>query len=351
MLSNFIEKILNTVQDLLVISSPLQQTPGEGILSSDDQLFLYETVSLLIVSSSLEAKTKAQLMKSLLAPIVGCFGVLIDKYCATSDENVKLAYAKCLNTAMSVASRVSKGFSSQVKLKDCECVDIFVEIMRIFLPAVNITTHKSLIHTGVRQYLHRMLVCLDAELLDYLPLTIEHFVKLADEPKDLYDLVPLLGQVINKYKQQVVAFMQRLLMPFVNKTLQFVNMLPIEIMNNLFRQSSTGNLTSASSAVPQHIDPQFIVDMQLMYKSYFQFLVQVINNELVEIISGQQPEDIYRLFATLLQGAQIGTHEIAKFCFQVMRKLIAVFGKTFNLTNLVQRPSAYLFFILLLLYH
>ena len=121
LVSNYAEKILNTIQDLLVIASPLIEAAAlsnKNILSSDDQLFIYETVSILIVSSSLQPNVKSQLMKNLLTPTVSCFQILINKYCETVDENMKLVYANSLNTAMSVATRATKGFSNQIKMKD-----------------------------------------------------------------------------------------------------------------------------------------------------------------------------------------------------------------------------------------
>ena len=117
-MSGFVEKILNSIQDLLVLFNPLDSAAGlsQQQLSSDDKLFLYETVSLLIVSSNLEAKVKAQLMKSLLTPIISSFLLLINKYCETQDEKLKLIYATSLNVSMSVTTRVSKGFSNMVKV-------------------------------------------------------------------------------------------------------------------------------------------------------------------------------------------------------------------------------------------
>lgn len=349
LLSNFIEKILNTIQDLLVISSPMQtpQTFGQdGPLSTDDQLFLFETVSVLIVSSNLEPKIKAQLMKSLLSPLVSSFSLLLNKYCEISDEKTKLVYAKSLNAAMLVASRVSKGFSNQIKVKDCECVELFLEILRIFLPSINVTTHKNLIHVGFRQYLHRMIVCLDNEVFDYLPLTIEHLIKTSNEPKDMYDLIPLLNQIVNKYKQQIVRFMQTILMQFINSVTNFTNSLPSDIINNLFKASSTNlsnlstnslNSNTTTNFNNNSIDPQFIVDVQQLYKAYFQFLLNIINNDVVDIISEQQANDIYKIFFTLLQGAQIGSQDISKSCFQVIKKLITIFvEKPDSLPNFVQ---------------
>jgi len=345
----------------------------EGPLSSEDQLFLYETVSVLIVSSNLESKTKAQLMKSLLSPVVGCFSDLLNKYCnidktssavviQSQDEDEKLIYAKSLNTAMQVAARVSKGFSLQIKLKDCDCVEIFLEVLRIFMPVINITTHKHLLHAGFRQYLHRMIVCVDNEIVEYFPLTIEHLLKQKNiEPKDLYDLIPLLNQILNKYKQQTVGFIQSILMQFINLTLNFLNLLPTDIASNLFKSPhllmTPGATTELKSSLPassestktltinnniqnfsnfntsllsastsNQIDPQFVLDTQFLYKSCVQFLLNIANNDLTDIVTNQAPDDIYKIFLILLQAAQIGTQDVTKVCFQAIKKYVLVLG-------------------------
>ncbi len=116
-------------------------------------------------------------MKNMLTPIVSSFLQLIQKYCETADEKVKLVFATSLNLAMSVATRVSKGFSNTLKTKDCECTEIFVEILRIFMQAIPVATHKPLIHAGIRQYMHRMIICVDNEILEYIPMSIEQFLK------------------------------------------------------------------------------------------------------------------------------------------------------------------------------
>jgi hypothetical protein len=362
-MSNFVEKILNTIQDLLVLFNPLEQPniTEQELSSSDDKIFLYETVSLLIVSSNLDPKLKAQLMKGLLTPIINTFLLLLNKYCeTTNDEKLKLIYATSMNIFMSVTTRVSKGFSNLVKVKDCECTDIFLEILRIFMQAINITTHKNLIHAGIRQYIHRMIICIDNEIIEYLPPIIGHFLRISNEPKDLYDLLPLINQVISKYKQQVIGFIQTILMQLITSIQNYVNTLPPEIANDILRISTDQiqlfNLTTTHPLLnglkskeqhPQHQlnnnsnsilngdsacdqlspDTQYVLDIQLLYKSYFLFLQNIVSNELLDIIGNQQVEDIYKIYFSLVQGAQLGTHETAKSCFQIIRKFISVFGK------------------------
>ena len=219
------------------------------------------------------------------------------------------------------------------------------------MQAIGIVTHKNLIHAGIRQYIHRMIICIDNEMLEYIPVIVEHFLKIANEPKDLLDLLPLVNQVISKYKQQLVGFMQTILMQLVNGILNYVNALPVEIASDILRvtvdQIQSYNLVTthpllnglkskeASLAMCNGMnggeisnlspDTQYVLDIQFLYKTYFQFVLNVVNNDLMEIFSAQTPNDIYKIYFSLIQGAQVGMHDTAKCCFQVIRKFIATF--------------------------
>lgn len=369
-MSNFVEKILNSIQDLLVLYNPPDSTDqsAQQNLSSDDKLFLYETVSLLIVSSNLDSKLKAQLMKNLLTPIINSFLILINKYCQIKtptvksssssslesvEEKLRLIYATHLNLLMSVTTRVSKGFSNLVKVKDCECTEVFLEIMRIFMQAIPITTHKQLIHAGIRQYIHRMIICIENEyILEYIPVILDEFLKVVNEPKDLYDLLPLINQIVSKYKQLVLGVVQSRLMQVINAIVNYVNSLPGEIAADILRittdqiqqfnlANNNNNTTNVAnnnnnmngfksrdigdSDLQLTPDTQYVLDIQQLYKAYFQFLLNIVNNDLMEIIAVQMPNDVLKIYFSLVQGAQLGTQETAKICIQVIRKFITTF--------------------------
>jgi len=392
-LSQYVEKILQTIQDLLAFWNPLE-TPPQLLLQKheqqqhlyDDQIFIYETVSYLVVNSSLDAKLKAQLMRNILAPIVNTFVGLVQKYAETGDEKVRLVYATSLNVAMSVATRVSKGFSNLFKVKDCECTEIFLEILRIFIQAIPVnTTHKALIHAGIRQYMHRMIIVIDNEVLEYIPVTIEQFLKVSNEPRDLNDLMPLINQVLAKYKQQVTGLMQNVLMQLTNMTLNYVNSLPAELSSDILRISpqqiqnlnvtvpilslSSSSTTTTTSSNNNNIinfttnnrpttspsnrvmnggstttttttttsaqdemddmaispDTQYVLDIQSLYKAYFLFLSNIVNNDLMDVFLNHTSNDIYKVYCALLQGVQIGPPDISKACLQVIKKLISFF--------------------------
>ena len=88
-------------------------------------------------------------------------------------------------------------------MKNSGCVEVYTNILRIFLAALNVPVHRQLLHTAVRQFLHRMIVTLDVEVLPFIPVTMEHLLKNADA-KELHDFIPLINQVVAKFK--VITF-------------------------------------------------------------------------------------------------------------------------------------------------
>ena len=96
-------------------------------------------------------------------------------------------------------SRASKGFSSNQTMKQCGCIEAFTETLQVFLQALSVPVHKALLHSGVLQFLHRMVVCLEEEILPFIPLALQHLLKSADT-RELYDFIPLINQVVSKFK-------------------------------------------------------------------------------------------------------------------------------------------------------
>lgn len=73
------------------------------MLSSDDQLFIYETAGALIVNSEYPAEHKQALMKDLLTPLMERFKVLLEKLMMAQDEERQVSLADSLNHAVGFA--------------------------------------------------------------------------------------------------------------------------------------------------------------------------------------------------------------------------------------------------------
>ena len=102
-------------------------------------------------------------------------------------------------------SRTSKGFTNQQTMKHCGCVEAYTDTLKIFLGALNTPVHRTLLHAGVRQFLHRMVVRLEAEILPFIPVVMEHLLKNPDA-KELQDFIPLINQVVAKFKVGEICY-------------------------------------------------------------------------------------------------------------------------------------------------
>lgn len=84
-------------------------------------------------------------------------------------------------------------------MKQCGCVKAFTELLQLFGLALDTPVQRNQIQLGVRQYLHRMVVCLDKEILPFIPPLMTRLLKHPDA-HELYDFLPLVNQLVMKFK-------------------------------------------------------------------------------------------------------------------------------------------------------
>ncbi|OXB75723.1 UNVERIFIED_CONTAM: hypothetical protein H355_012647 [Colinus virginianus] len=296
----FIEDVLNRIQDLLELSPP--ENGFQALLSSDDQLFIYETAGVLIVNSEYSAERKQALMRNLLTPLMEKFKVLLEKLMMAQDEDRQMALADCLNHAVGFASRTSKAFSNKQTVKQCGCSEVYLDCLQTFLPALSCPLQKEVLRSGVRTFLHRMIICLEEEVLPFIPSASEHMLKDC-EAKDLQEFIPLINQITAKFKTQVSPFLQQMFMPLLHAIFE-VLLLPAE-----------DNDQSAA------------LEKQMLRRSYFAFLQTVTGSGMSEVIANQGAENVERVLFTVIQGAVDYPDPIAqKTCFIILSKLVELWG-------------------------
>ena len=69
----------------------------------------------------------------------------------------------------------------------------------MFLHALSVPVQRSTLHQGVRQFLHRMVVCLDVDILPFIPVAMQSLLEHADV-REQYDFIPFVNQVVQKFK-------------------------------------------------------------------------------------------------------------------------------------------------------
>ena len=84
-------------------------------------------------------------------------------------------------------------------MKQIGCVDAFTETLQIFFQGFKCPVQRHILRGAIRQYLHRMVVCLEDEILPFIPVALENLVQEPDA-KELHDFIPLMTQLIMKFK-------------------------------------------------------------------------------------------------------------------------------------------------------
>ncbi|XP_071960983.1 exportin-T-like isoform X2 [Antedon mediterranea] len=246
---------------------------------------------------------KLLLMKSLLAPTIEKFTTTFEKLCCEKDPNVQEKYAEVISYAISLASRSSKAFHTQATMKQHGCEGCYTEALEIFLQALNTPHQHQVLHSAVRQYLHRMIVCLGESVLPYIPIAVQHLLKQC-EARDIQEFIPLINQLISKFKRVIAPFLQEVFMPIVTT-----------IFNVLAQPSD-------------QMDMQANRDKRSLQKGYFNFLQVLVINDLAEVMSNQEQQHFHQILMTIVEGAVDPDQDpvAQKTCFNILKRLHDVWG-------------------------
>lgn len=296
----FVEDILTRIQDLLELAPPENGFPA--LLTSDDQLFMFESAGILIVNGESPAERKQVLMRSLLTPLMDAFRLLLAKLPQETDEERQTALADCLSHAVGFASRTSKAFSNKQTVKQCGCTEVYRDCLQSFLPALSCPVQRGVLRSSVRSFLHRMIICLEEEVLPFIPAASEHMLKDC-EAKDLQEFIPLISQITAKFKRQVSPFLQQVFMPLV-----------LAIFEVLARPAEENDQAAA-------------LEKQMLRRSYFSFIQAITGSGMNEVMANQGAENIERVVFTIIQGAVDFPDPVAqKTCFIILTRLVELWG-------------------------
>jgi len=305
----YVDDILKRLDGLLVSN---QDANVDINISEQDRYYLYELAAILITCSNTPPDKQRSMMESLLSPIVNLFQQYLDKLTnGNLDEVGMQALALQLNHLVSYASRASKAFSSVQGLKSSGCAPCFTEGLNIFLHALTIQVHRDIIHNAVRQYLHRMIICLGEDVLPYIPIAVTHLLKDC-QMRDIQEFIPLINQLVTRFKTGISPFLSSILMPLV---------------------------TQIFALIQANVDPndlQALKEKQLLQRSYFLFITTIVNASLVDVIAGQEASNFKEILLSLVHGAvEIPDPQGQKNCFVIFHKLLDCWGHNENFKEFI----------------
>lgn len=313
----FAEQVLENLRELLLM------LPGSEnykvYFSNNDMNFLYEAASILIISSPQPPQGKGILMKSIVSPVAKQFPTLLAKLVTTEDTKQQEDIGQALYGLLSFASRASKSFANHTQVLQSGCLECFSEILPVFLRGLEVNVQRDVLHSGVRQYLHRMIICLGDELFSYVPLAVSLLLKDC-KARDIQEFIPLINQLIVKYKDRLLPVLEKIFMPVCGSIIALLNV-PFDA---------------------EDLEEQR--DRNSLQKSYFLFISSTVSNNLHTVISNQSSEKVQELLNVLIQNAvEFPDPAVQRICFGVVKKLVDIWGCQGVLTGFVEYMYGHIF--------
>ncbi|KAK7083729.1 hypothetical protein SK128_023939 [Halocaridina rubra] len=292
----YTEDILNQLTDLLELA------PAENgqilLLRNDDQLYLYEAAAMLIVFGTSEVSRKEMLMRNLLSPVFTKVNYLAERLRLEQDRNMQVYYAKGICHATSVTARTSKAFSNQNSMSACGCVQLYLDALQLFINCLNVGIERELIGSGVRQLMHRLVVCLDGEsLMPLLPPASQALLH-TPSPVVLMEYLPLINQIITKFQKEINNFLHSIFVPLVSA------------------------ICSVLSEAIEENDEEEKRLRKLLQRNYYLFLTTIISNNLFDVLLSLEASILQQVLMSIVQGAVEFPDPVAqKNCFIILRRL------------------------------
>lgn len=293
----YTEDILSQLTDLLALAPP-DNGQIVPLLTNEDQLYVFEAAAMLIVSGSSDGPNKEMLMRNLLSPVFTKVNCLYERLPHEQDPVRQISYAKGICHATSVTARTSKAFSNQNTMNACGCVQLYLDALQLFINCLNVGVERELIGSGVRQLMHRLVVCLDGgSLLVLLPPASQALLH-TPSPLVLTEYLPLINQIITKFQKEISPFLHSIFVPLVSA------------------------IFSALSEAIEENDEEEKRTRRLLQRNYYLFLTTIITNNLIDVLSSLESNILQQVLMSIVQGAVEFPDPVAqKNCFVILRRL------------------------------
>ncbi|XP_047735709.1 exportin-T [Hyalella azteca] len=315
----YASKILTQLQPMLTISDVPYSINSSVLLSPDDQVYVYEASALLVVgcggggssepSASLTAEDRSALMSQLLTPLLEVVQQLARVMAQNTNPIQKSATATIICHCMALTARTSKAFSQQSTMSSCQCVHLYVHAAKLFIECVNLDVERETISLGLRQLLHRLVVCLDsADLLPLMPAAAQALLH-TSSVHSLTEFLPLINQLMTKFKKECSSFVENVLTPLICAIIGAVD------------------VTDAS-------DEEEARQKRTLLRGYYVFLSTVVSSGLLPLLASLAARLLDQVLLSVVHGAvEFPDPAAQKICFALLRKIIEEWGASEEAPN------------------
>lgn len=197
-LSPLVSEVIARLAPLLVMSPQSDQ-----LLTAEDQAFIFEATGTLIVFGELGVDQKSTYIGELANKLGESFLAAaseLQMLRISGDKTKELMIKQFMTNIVGYCSRLSKAFNNSYSMQSCRCVDVYMKLLNLFLG--HLTAENAFLLESVRQLAHRLVVCLDSELLPVLPALMSTLASVSTDLDSMNHLLILSHQIVAKFKKE-----------------------------------------------------------------------------------------------------------------------------------------------------
>jgi hypothetical protein len=202
LLRPYVETAVNGIQSLL--SQP------NLLLRSDDTLFLFETIGLLLGKTGLESSSQQRYITVVITPHVRAMDHILTNVPTLQADAEH--YGEILSISIAAITNLSKGFTNPVD----EVALVLTETLNIALTVLQTLPNSEPIRNKSMVLLQRMIVCVGKNVLvavsSFLHVLIPHCTS-----DDILFVSQIINQLCIKFKEDATPVIDSVILPFLQK--------------------------------------------------------------------------------------------------------------------------------------
>lgn len=203
-LGPLVSEVITRLAPLLAVSP---QSDANQMLSADDQGYIFEATATLIVFGDLTSEMKSQYVGELATTLAVKFeNGLVELNTARArkaDEETIQAILQFMANIIGYSSRMSKAFNNAQSMKACNCIEIYLKLIKLFVGTLN--PENVFLLESTRQFAHRLVVSMEEELMPYMSGIFDKLALVSTDLDSMHHLLIFCHQTVAKFKKSMLT--------------------------------------------------------------------------------------------------------------------------------------------------
>lgn len=309
----FLEELVVKLQPLLEIKPempvPVDDDDELEINSNfKNQLYIFESIGLIIILSSIDNSLKLKLIDLVFQPLFSTLETCIQRKDSASPEELKLLALQVSHSLMAITTFANGCIAESVTKYSPEIVDRFNSASTVVLISLENFSKFESVREAARSAFARFIPILNGLIRNHLSKLIS-FTLAAGNLKitELNDFLPFLGQIVHKYQkdENIYQLLNNSMTPVIDKVFQMLGQQENDLIPDLVRAKN------------------------LLKRSLMNFFTNLtINHSLSLIVTETNKQKLPLVVNSFIEFAyDLNDTTVSKLAITQLINMVTVFGK------------------------